>query len=280
MFHEKIHAQFFSMMYFPIFMLLSWLRDIKYLAPTSIFANFSLLFAVVVILWYGFTKFYTHEHYPAIDFSGLPTFFGIAVFGFEGINLALPIQASMKNPERYPRVLDMSMVVVGVAYIAFGSLGYVCYGAGIESVITLNLPTSTVTYIVQVLLILELTFSYPVQLFPVHTICEAAMFTNKTKHKWMKKSGFRTALVAVTVVIAVFIPHFGLFTALVGAFSNSLVTFIFPPIFLLFIFRRKLSILEIGVNVVILLLGLAASSISSYSAVSNIVECIKTGVCN
>lgn len=53
---------------------------IRYLAPTSIFANFSLLLAVVVILEYGFSTRAT-QTYPAIKFGGLPTFFGIAVFG-------------------------------------------------------------------------------------------------------------------------------------------------------------------------------------------------------
>lgn len=34
------------------------------------------------------------------------------------------------------------MVVVGVAYMGFGSLGYVCYGDSIDSVITQNLPVA------------------------------------------------------------------------------------------------------------------------------------------
>eukprot|EP00026_Physarum_polycephalum_P009469 Phypoly_transcript_09594.p1 GENE.Phypoly_transcript_09594~~Phypoly_transcript_09594.p1 ORF type:complete len:457 (+),score=23.96 Phypoly_transcript_09594:99-1373(+) len=268
----EIHMRYFSLMYFPVFMLLSWLRNIKYLAPTSIFANFALLFAVAVILGHGFANFHIH-HYTAIEPKGLPIFFGIAVFGFEGINLALPIQASMKNQDHYWRVLDKSMLVVGISYIAFGSLGYVCYGDNTESVITLSLPLhSAITTVVKVFLITELTFSYPVQLFPVHTICEAGMITSKTPYKWFLRSGFRACLVAVTVGIAVFIPHFDLFTALVGAFSNSLVTFIFPPIFFLWIFRRKLLKIEIIVNIVILLLGIGASSISSYTAVKNIIH--------
>lgn len=266
-----IKVQYFSLMYFPIFMILSWLRDIKYLAPTSIFANFTLLFAVSVILWHGFKQF-EWQHYPYVNVSGLPTFFGIAVFGFEGINLALPIQSSMKKSNHYSRILDLAMVVVGVCYIAFGSLGYICYGDDIKSVITQNLPNNAITIVVQAFLIFELTFSYPIQLFPVHTICEEGMFTSNTKHKGIKRTSFRTFLVAITVVIAVFIPHFGLFTALVGAFSNSLVTFIFPPIFLIKMFKTRLVTLEIVVNLVILVLGIGASSISSYIAVKNIVQ--------
>jgi len=263
----------FSIIYFPVFMLLSWLRNIKYLAPTSVFANFSLLFAATVILYYGFSHIVWEHHYPALNVSGVPTFFGIAVFGFEGINLALPIHASMKNPKRYGRVLDIALVVVGTMYIAFGSLGYICFGEKTQSIITLNLPGSAaIVYVVKVALILELTFSYPIQLFPVSTICEAGMFSENAPNKLVMSSLFRTALVALTVGIAIIIPHFDLFTALIGAFSNSLVTFIFPPIFLLALFKRKLQYYEIALNILMLVLGLIASGISSYMALHDIIR--------
>ena len=56
----------------------------------------------------------------------------------------LPIENKMKTPEDFPGltgVLNTSMVVVTVMYIAVGFYGYMKAGDHVAGSITLNLPT-------------------------------------------------------------------------------------------------------------------------------------------
>jgi len=70
-----------------------WLRTFKYIAYLSLFANISIIFALIVIMVYSASNM---AHHPEVHkdlnyfhFSELPLFFGVAVFNFEGNGLVL-----------------------------------------------------------------------------------------------------------------------------------------------------------------------------------------------
>jgi hypothetical protein len=65
--------------------------------------------------------------------------------------------------------------------------------------------------------------SIPLQLFPVITLAENALFTPSTPALELKRSGTRVALVAVVAAAAVGIPDFGLLMSLIGAYRGSIV---------------------------------------------------------
>jgi len=250
----------------------------KYLAPISMFANVALVLAIVVVFYFGFTQIQIQHSYPFIHISSFPLFFGIAVFGFEGINLAIPIQSSMKNPKAYPRMLDMSLLTVGSLYILFGTLGYLFFGECTDPIITKNLPTANgIVTVVKIALIVELLLSYPVQLFPVTLIIENGLEKYLTSRKTVKQNILRFLVVAFTIAVSVTIPFFELLTSLIGSFSNSMVVFIFPSLFLLSIFRGRLSWPEVVLNVAILVFGIIASAISSAIAIMNIIQAFQAG---
>ena len=62
-----------------------------------------LFAAICLISGYGFTQLSYEATYPALRVETFYLFFGLAVFGFEGVNLAIPIESAMANRKAYPR---------------------------------------------------------------------------------------------------------------------------------------------------------------------------------
>jgi proton-coupled amino acid transporter len=65
-----------------------WIRDLKYLVPLSLFANFAMTAGIAV------TLYYISQDLPApstreyiAPWTKIPLFFGTAIYSFEGIGL-------------------------------------------------------------------------------------------------------------------------------------------------------------------------------------------------
>lgn len=144
----------------------------------------------------------------------------------------------MQNPARYGFVVDLAMLFVTVLYIAFGALAYLFFGEATNSVITENLGEGWEADVVRVCISAVLLCGYPLQMFPVLKILEGAILppTLKGNTDTLVRNMFRVVVVAASIAVAVSVPLFGYFAALVGAFSNSFLAFIFPPLFYLKLF--------------------------------------------
>jgi proton-coupled amino acid transporter len=106
--------------------------------------------------------------------SGLPLVFGTACFALEGIGLVLPVRAGLSQPERtFSPLLARAMLIVTTAYLLFGVMGYVFFGAAVNAVITENLGASVTARVVRVSLSLSLVLTYAIQFFPVAGRCGA-----------------------------------------------------------------------------------------------------------
>ena len=85
----------------------SWLRSLKWLSPFSLFAEVCTIVGLIVINVYASTFYEPEEAVEVhpIELSTFPIFFGIAAASYEGIGLVIPIQQSMKEPEKYSSLL-------------------------------------------------------------------------------------------------------------------------------------------------------------------------------
>lgn len=100
----------------------------RYLSPTSFLGIIGVLISLGVVCYYGINNPTPAKHFPFSYWPGAANYFGIAVFALEGILLALPLEANMKNRGDYSFVLDICMVLVALLYIGFGMTGYLTFG--------------------------------------------------------------------------------------------------------------------------------------------------------
>ena len=123
--------------------LLSWIPNLKYLAPVSMIAN------IFMGLGLGITFYYLVMDLPSIEtrdyfhVSTLPAFFSITIFAMEAIGVVMPLENNMENPRHFLGicgVLSQGMSGVTLIYMFLGFLGYLRYGNDTAESITLNLP--------------------------------------------------------------------------------------------------------------------------------------------
>eukprot|EP01114_Cavostelium_apophysatum_P008085 TRINITY_DN2036_c0_g2_i1.p1 TRINITY_DN2036_c0_g2~~TRINITY_DN2036_c0_g2_i1.p1 ORF type:complete len:449 (-),score=121.61 TRINITY_DN2036_c0_g2_i1:7-1353(-) len=232
----------------PIIIAFVFLRSMHYLSPTAILANIAVIAVVVIVLVAGFTKVGIKplKNYEMINIANFATFYGIVAFGYTIHGLALEIHSSMRDPTKYDLVVNLSMGFVTVIYLLFGGLGYLFFGDKTSSEITKNLAALGIAVecdTIKLALSLVLIFAYPLQMFPVIQILERLIIPKNLgiARPWLDtlvRNVMRACLAALSLGMAKAIPYFGLFSALVGTFSNSFMAFIFPCIAYLKLFRH------------------------------------------
>lgn len=235
---------------------LVWIRNLTKLSLVSLISSAFIVIGLLIIFWFSGWKIYLDGIGPNIanfNSNSWTMLIGVAVTSFEGIGLILPIEASMAQPEKFPMVLSISMVVITAIFVSIGTIGYTAFGDKVKSIIILNLPQGNLA--VQSILVLysvAVFLSGPLQLFPAIKIGESIFFRHKgktgTKHKdkdgklyhhsgkynpqvkWLKNI-FR----AVSVTLVCFIAYLNAdnidkFVSFNGCFACIPLVYIYPPL--------------------------------------------------
>ena len=199
----------------PVLIPISWIRRIKLLTPFSAVSNVCFVVSFVVLFYNDFenisTKSIGDTNYA--DWVKFPIAMGIFTFAIEGIGLVLPIEDSLRNRRHFFPVLLSGFSMVLALVISIGLLGYMSFGSRTKSLILDNLDSSpALATMVKVLLVFALTFTYPLQLWPVIKLTELRLFpVATTTHRVLKQNLWRSGLVVLSAGVAMAIPHFSEF---------------------------------------------------------------------
>lgn len=124
--------------------LLSWVPNLKYLAPVSMIANLFMGTGLAITFYYLVSDLPPVTSRPAVaSIFTMPEFISITIFAMEAIGVVMPLENQMKTPQSFVGicgVLNKGMSGVTLIYILLGFLGYLRYGDATADAITLNLP--------------------------------------------------------------------------------------------------------------------------------------------
>ncbi|KAK4017027.1 hypothetical protein OUZ56_031983 [Daphnia magna] len=260
---------------------LNWIRNLKLLAPVSLFANVLQMSSIVVVFYYIF-----RDPLPPINsvpafgsWGGVPLFFGTAIFSLETITLVLPLQKDMRRPwdfKGWTGILNTGMTIVTCIYIAMGFFGYLQYGEEIEGSITLNLPQDEVlAQVVKILLVVAICGNYAVQFYvpiPIMWPTLSKYAARYTKNDFAAELAFRTFMVLVTLLLAAAIPKIDLVVSLVGAVTGTFLALILPPILEYVTCAPNISKSILTKDIVILVFGIVGFVTGTYSTILAIVQ--------
>jgi solute carrier family 36 (proton-coupled amino acid transporter) len=260
--------------------LLSWVPNLKYLAPFSAVANVFMGVGLIITFYY-----LTQDMPPVSDrelhtsLLKLPPFFGIVIFAMEAIGVVMPLENSMKTPQHFIGicgVLNKGMGGVTMVYILLGFLGYVKYGDKALGSITLNLPIEEIpAQVVKVLIACAVFCTFGLQFYVCLEIGWDAIKEKFTKRPTLVNYMMRTILVTSAVLLAVAVPTIGPFVGLLGAFCFSILGLLVP------IFIEMITYWEQGFgkfnwiiwkNVVIFAFGILALYFGSKASLEEISE--------
>lgn len=124
--------------------LLSWVPNLKYLAPVSMIANLFMSIGLGITFYYLVNELPPVSDRPMVgNLMEFPAFFAITIFAMEAIGVVMPLENQMKTPQNFVGicgVLNKGMSGVTLVYILLGFLGYLKYGDETSDSIQLNLP--------------------------------------------------------------------------------------------------------------------------------------------
>lgn len=240
---ELLNIEWFTIGQVLILIPMSFVRDITKLSLLAVLANAFIFVGLVVILYYIFYEWLISNHGalgPGIEYlfnkADFSLFIGVAIFAFEGIGLILPIQESMIYPSHFPKVLGSVIATISTIFVTMGVLGYITFGDAINTVIILNLPQKLpMIIIIQLLYLLAILLSTPLQLFPAIRLIESRIFSKGTgkvsaRVKW-SKNAFRFIFVIFVAIVAYFGGHnLDRFISFVGCFACIPLVYMYPPL--------------------------------------------------
>lgn len=231
----SISIPYLILMQMVIFLPFSLLRDIGKLGFTALIADAFILVGLAYLFYYDVITLSSEglSDIKMFNPKDWTLFIGTAIFTFEGIGLIIPIQESMRHPEKFPKVLLIVMVIITVLFTVMGAISYAAYGSKTETVVLLNLPQDDkMVNGVQLLYSAAILLSTPLQIFPAIRIAETELFTRSGKYnpyiKW-QKNVFRFFVVVLCAAIAWGgADHLDKFVALVGNFACIPLVYIYP----------------------------------------------------
>ncbi|KIW93773.1 uncharacterized protein Z519_05088 [Cladophialophora bantiana CBS 173.52] len=218
---------------------LAFIRNISKLGPAALVADVFILLGLAYIYYYDISCLIDHGLNSTVQLFNPQHYtltIGSAIFTFEGIGLILPIQSSMRDPDKFEPLLWVIMLIITVIFTSIGALCYATFGSATKIEVISNFPQgSRLVNAVQLLYALAVMAGTPVQLFPALRILEGKMFGHRSGKrdmsiKW-KKNGFRTVLIVLCALVAILgSSNLDTFVALIGSICCVPLVYIYPPL--------------------------------------------------
>jgi amino acid permease len=175
-----------------------------------------------------------------LSLSTLPIGIGIASFCNEGIVVMSPtIEEGMKWKRNYRSALLASVISLTLIYLLFAICGYALYfhaSDGIQGALSMNFEVTNLNRAAVILYALQLIMTYALVYFVCYNEVENRYYssrhilTGSDEHKERHKHFLvlRVLFMLLSGVIALLVPQFGDFLALLGSLGNSLSIYILP----------------------------------------------------
>ncbi|XP_003707664.1 solute carrier family 36 member pathetic [Megachile rotundata] len=259
--------------------LLSYVPNLKYLAPVSMVANIFMGTGLGITFYYLVWDLPSFNSVPLFaSIEDFPKFFSITIFAMEAIGVVMPLENNMKTPQHFVGicgVLNKGMSGVTLIYILLGFLGYLKYGIRTEDTITLNLPMEEIpAQVVQILIALAVYCTFGLQFYVCLDIAWNGIKDRFQKKPLLANYILRTVIVTGAVLLAVIVPTIGPFIGLIGAFCFSILGLLIP------VFIETVTYWDVGFgagnwvalkNIIICIIGFMALVFGSRSSLIQIV---------
>eukprot|EP01083_Nonionella_stella_P116967 348025_1 len=230
-----------------------WMLNVSELAFNAFLGCVCKVFTVVVIVITFFldTSVTERTEYDVVPQS--PTRFsvsvGIFILSYAGHACLPEIYTSMKEPERFERVLDICFVIMFFTYSGMALFGYLQYGKATAVIITENLVTGESTnkaqlYVAKALIGFVIASCY-FQVSPILSVVANIPEDFLSIRTPMKKRVFRTCLFGGIVVMSwAVLQHLAILEAVTGSLCTMITSVICPALFYYGLNRKTVSMAE------------------------------------
>lgn len=254
-----------------------WLRDLSVLSYISAGGVVASILAVLCLFWVGLIdQVGFHNKGTTLNIATLPVAVGLYGYCYSGHAVFPNIYTSMANPNKFPSVLIACFAICSLLYAGTAVMGYTMFGEATESQFTLNMPKDLIASKIAVWTTVVNPFTkYALTMSPVAMSLEELIPSTHLKSH-IYAIIIRTSLVISTLIVGLTIPFFGLVMSLIGSLLTMLVTLILPPACYLSILRGKVTRIQRTLCIMVITVGVVSSAFGTYSALSKIVENLRS----
>ncbi|KAK3042630.1 hypothetical protein RJ639_000882 [Escallonia herrerae] len=251
-------------------MLLTDLSILSYVSATGVFSCLLILGSTTCVGAINGVGF--HAKGALLNVVGIPTAISLYIVCFAGHPVIPTIYISMRRPYQFSKVLLISFILTIMTYLSMAIVCYLMYGDGVESQITLNLPTKDISAQVAVYTTLLIPVTrYALMMTPVANGIESGLSQNYKNWRPLRLL-IRVALLFSTVLVAYVFPYYESLMAIVGSIFVVLGSFLLPCLCYLKITEsyRNWSYKLMG-TVGIIVFGSLAGILGTYSSIAELV---------
>uniref|UniRef100_UPI00358DFDBB sodium-coupled neutral amino acid symporter 2-like isoform X1 n=2 Tax=Myxine glutinosa TaxID=7769 RepID=UPI00358DFDBB len=202
--------------------------------------NGTTMYQYLYLTDYNQTQTGWHSCKPEIALLNQKTIYAIpiAIFAYVAHPEVLPIYKELKNAskKRMLHVSYVSMITMFIMYILTAIFGYLTFYAGVEDEMLhtylLVQGFDTAIVLVRIAVIIAVTLTVPVVLFPMRSSLEEIFLPNR-EFNWFRHIVIAVLLIGFDVLLVIFVPRIKDIFGPVGATAGSLLIFILPSAFFL-----------------------------------------------
>uniref|UniRef100_A0A8B9RLH6 Solute carrier family 38 member 3 n=1 Tax=Astyanax mexicanus TaxID=7994 RepID=A0A8B9RLH6_ASTMX len=157
----------------------------------------------------------------------------ILAFAFVCHPEVLPIYTELKKPtkQRMQNIANISILAMFVMYLLTAIFGYLTYYDGVLDELLKNYSkTDTLMLCVRLAVLIAVTLTVPVVLFPIRRAVLQLLFPDKPFH-WARHILIALCLLFLVNLLVIFVPNIREIFGVIGATSAPSLIFILPGIF-------------------------------------------------
>ncbi|KAG6396055.1 hypothetical protein SASPL_142193 [Salvia splendens] len=246
------------------------LTTLSYVSATGIVATLVIAGSVV---WSGaFDGVGFNQKGVLFNWSGLPTSLSLYTLCYCSHPIFPTLYTSMRNRKQFEWVLILCFVINTAVCVSMAILGYLMFGSQLQSQITLNLPTNTLSAkVATYTALVNPVAKYALFLKPIVDAIESQLLSAHGKRICSAFTG--SLLLCTTLLVALTIPYYGIFMSFIGAFTTVIGSILLPCFCYL---RICGACVDLGFELVVIrstvLMGLLILVVGTYTCLLQIFE--------
>ena len=259
----------------------AFLRSLRHVSFLSFWCTVAHMIINAIIIMYCLSRaseWKFDEVLVKIDIWTFPISLGIVIFSYTSQIFLPSLEGNLINKSRFHCMLYSTHIAAAIFKVGFSYIGFLTFGNATQEVVTNNLPNQTMKVIVNLFLVVKALLSYPLPYFATAELLEHTFFRGPPITKAPSCYGgeegtgplkiwalvLRIALVVLTVILAIFIPHFNILMGLIGSITGNMLSLVWPCYFHLKIRKGRIPTHRYIANIVIIVVGMICSVLGIY----------------
>ncbi|CAO3617971.1 unnamed protein product [Mucor hiemalis] len=257
------------------FILVKTMKEVAWMSAFGAVATLVVVFICLIMACID-QKNLKDIHHDAVIWDMFPIALSTISFSFGG-NVVYPhVEASMKQPRDWPKVVGAGLSTCAGMYFITAISGYLIYGTSVKSPIYNSIPAGVAQIIAIVVITLHVLMAAPILTTSFSLDIEEMLNVTVERYgkvkEFMIRATIRIATMVVIGIIACVVPHFGELMSLIGAFANCALIFIFPVVFYLKLTGvRNKPFYELAWCVLVVILGIVGLIFGTMEAIKELI---------